>query len=101
MDKTDILAKYDGNNLEVIGENRGKIILMQLSNDEIMNLLAIPSSNMGLKERLKIDFPSRKKHTKHKRRKKHRATKKRRGSLLKSKRKRKKEPTVTTLIGEL
>ena len=102
VDKTDILAKYDGNNLEVIGENRGKIILMQLSNDEIMNLLAIPSSNMGLKERLKIDFPSRKKkHTKHKRRKKHRVTKKRRGSLLKSKSKRKKEPTVTTLIGEL
>ena len=77
VDKTDILAKYDGNNLEVLGENRGKIILMQLSNDEIMNLLAIPSSNMGLKERLKIDFPSRKKkQTKHKRRKKHRLQRK-------------------------
>ena len=68
VDKTDILAKYDGNNLEVMGENRGKIILMQLSNDEIMNLLAIPSSNMGLKERLKIDFLLEK-ETQNKRRK--------------------------------
>jgi len=102
VDKTDIMAKYDGNKLEVVGENRGKIILMQLSNEEIMDILAIPSSNLGLKERLKIDYPSRKKkHTKHKRRKKEKKTKKRSSSIRKSRSKHKKQPTVTTLIGEL
>jgi predicted regulator of Ras-like GTPase activity (Roadblock/LC7/MglB family) len=102
VDKTDIMAKYDGNKLEVVGENRGKIILMQLSNDEIMDILAIPSSNLGLKERLKMDFRSRKKkHTKHKRRKKEKKTKKRSSSIRKSRSKHKKQPTVTTLIGEL
>ena len=60
MDQGNLAAKYNGDNLELMANTNGKIILAQLTNDDIMELLAIPSSNIALEDRLRKDFPNKK-----------------------------------------
>ena len=71
MDQGNLAAKYNGDNLELMANTNGKIILAQLTNDDIMELLAIPSSNIALEDRLRKDFPIRRKSSTTRRRKVH------------------------------
>lgn len=91
VDEANVLANYSGDKLNILGESSDKIIIVQLTNDDIMKLLSIPSSKLSLNERLRLDYPiktRKSKQTKHKKkRKKRRNTRKR------------KVPTITTLIG--
>lgn len=81
---------------------------MQLTNEDIMNILAIPSSNMTLEERIMMDYPIKNKKRRHTRRHKKKAKKQSRKRVLtrrkskKSQRKsKKKEPTITKYLGDL
>ena len=71
IDQGNLAAKYNGDNLELMANTNGKIILAQLTNDEIMELLAIPSSNIALEDRLRKDFPIRRKTSTTRRKKVH------------------------------
>lgn len=103
-----MLAKYDGKNLDIMANKEKKLILMQLTNEDIMNILAIPSSNMTLEERIMMDYPIKNKKRRHTRRHKKKAKKQSRKRVLtrrktkKSQRKsKKKEPTITKYLGDL
>ena len=57
-------ATYNGKNMKITGHDNDKKINLQITNDDIMKLLAKPSSNLTLKERLMNDYnvkPSTKK----------------------------------------
>lgn len=56
IDEGAIQANYDGNLLNVKGFQNDETIYMQLDNDDIMNLLATPASQMPLENRLLNDF---------------------------------------------
>ena len=71
IDQGNLAAKYNGDNLELMANTNGKIILAQLTNDDIMELLAIPSSNIALEDRLRKDFPIRRKTSTTRRKKVH------------------------------
>lgn len=115
IEDSNVLANYDGDTLDIMGRKDDKIVLMQLTNDDIMNILAIPSSNKSLEERLMIDFPEEKKRRKNTRRRKvkrrnskrHSTTRRRRKSIKKTPTVRatprgyKKPPTITKLMSEL
>uniref|UniRef100_A0A6C0CQM3 Uncharacterized protein n=1 Tax=viral metagenome TaxID=1070528 RepID=A0A6C0CQM3_9ZZZZ len=106
IDQGNIVAKYDGKNLDLLGAKDDKIILMQLTNKDIMKLLAIPSSNIGLEERIMMDYPvkrrGRTRRRKQKSIQKRRSTRRRIASKKKSKKRSlKKEPTITKLLGNL
>lgn len=116
IEDSNVLAKYDGDKLDIMGRKDDKIVLMQLTNRDIMNILAIPSSSKTLEERLMIDFPEEKKRRKSTRRRKlkrsnsrrHSTTRRRKKSVKKhtptvrgTPRGYKKPPTVTRLMGEL
>jgi len=57
IDKGYLEAHYDGNNLDMIGTDGDKITYMQMSKDEIMDMLATKSSHIPLEERLMVDYP--------------------------------------------
>ena len=54
---------YDGNTLDAVGTDGEKITFMQLTNDDINNILSLPASNIPLEERLTSDYPMFKKTT--------------------------------------
>ena len=118
IDQGNMAAKYNGDNLELMANTNGKIILAQLTNDDIMELLAIPSSNIALEDRLRKDFPIRRKSSTRRRKKVHhskprkttrRSTTRRsttRGSRSRRSRTRRNKtkhspPTITKLLGDL
>ena len=103
-----VLAKYDGKNLDIMANKENKLILMQLTNKDIMDILAIPSSNLTLEERIMMDYPIKHKKRNYTRRHKSKAKKqsRKRSStrrrLKKSQRKsKKKTPTITKYLGDL
>lgn len=69
MDESSIDAIYDGKDLSIAANSNENIMYMQLNNDEIMNLLAIPASHLDLEKRLKKDFGQKKRKYTLKRRK--------------------------------
>jgi len=70
IDKSSIDAVYDGKDLNIAANSNENIMYMQLNNDEIMSLLAMPASHLDLEKRLKKDFVQKKrKYTLKKRRK--------------------------------
>ena len=70
IDESSIDAVYDGKDLNIATNSNENIMYMQLNNDEIMSLLAIPASHLDLEKRLKKDFVRKKrKYTLKKRRK--------------------------------
>ena len=118
IDQGNLAAKYNGDNLELMANTNGKIILAQLTNDDIMELLAIPSSNIALEDRLRKDFPIRRKTSTTRRKKVHhskprktsrKSTTRRstsRGSRSRRSRTRRNKtkhspPTITKLLGDL
>lgn len=115
LDEAEFTANYDGNKMNIIGNKDDKVILMQLTKDELMDLLAIPSSKQSIEERLMVDFPEEKKRRKSTRRRKlkrrnsrRRSTTRRRKSVKTrtptvrgTPRGYKKPPTVTRLMSEL
>ena len=54
---------YDGKTLDAVGTDGEKITFMQLTNDDINNILSLPASNIPLEERLTSDYPMFKKTT--------------------------------------
>jgi len=70
IDESSIHALYDGKDLNIAANANENIMYMQLNNDEIMSLLAMPASHLDLEKRLKKDFVQKKrKYTLKKRRK--------------------------------
>tara|TARA_B100001059_G_C17420388_1_gene372867 strand:- start:115 stop:387 length:273 start_codon:yes stop_codon:yes gene_type:complete len=70
IDESSIDAVYDGKDLNIAANSNENIMYMQLNNDEIMSLLAMPASHLDLEQRLKKDFVQKKrKYTLKKRRK--------------------------------
>lgn len=70
IDESSIDAIYDGKDLSIAANSNENIMYMQLNNDEIMSLLAMPASHLDLEQRLKKDFGQKKrKYTLKKRRK--------------------------------
>jgi len=49
-------AKYDGKNMKITGHDNDKKFNVKMTNDDIMELLAKPSSNLTLKQRLMNDY---------------------------------------------
>jgi hypothetical protein len=49
-------ANYDGKNMKITGHDNDKKFNVKMTNDDIMNLLAKPSSNLTLKQRLMNDY---------------------------------------------
>ena len=47
---------FDGETLDIAGVQKDKLIVMSLDEDDVMNLLAKPSSSNTLMERLSSDF---------------------------------------------
>jgi len=57
-------ATYNGKNMKITGHDKDKNFNVKMTNDDIMELLAKPSSNLTLKQRLMNDYnvkPSTKK----------------------------------------
>lgn len=70
IDESSIDAVYDGKDLNIAANSNENIMYMQLNNDEIMSLLAMPASHLDLEKRLKKDFVQKKRrYTLKKRRK--------------------------------
>ena len=59
-------SHYDGNDLEIKGYSDGELFYMKLDNEDIKDILALPSNNISLEERLIKDFGKKdhKKNTK-------------------------------------
>jgi hypothetical protein len=60
-------ATYNGKNMKITGHDKDKKFNVKMTNDDIMELLAKPSSNLTLKQRLMNDYnvkPSTTKSTK-------------------------------------
>jgi hypothetical protein len=60
-------ANYDGKNMKISGHDNDKKFNVKMTNDDIMKLLAKPSSNLTLKQRLMNDYnvkPSTRQSTK-------------------------------------
>jgi len=81
---------------------------MQLTNEDIMDILAIPSSNLTLEERIMMDYPIKHKKRQYTRRNKSKAKKKsrkrsttRRRSKKSQGKSKKKVPTITNYLGDL
>ena len=49
-------ANYDGKNMKITGHDKDKKFNVKMTNDDIMKLLAKPSSNLTLKQRLINDY---------------------------------------------
>ena len=49
-------ANYDGKNMKITGHDKDKNFNVKMTNDDIMELLAKPSSNLTLKQRLMNDY---------------------------------------------
>ena len=49
-------ANYDGKNMKITGHDNDKKFNVKMTNDDIMKLLAKPSSNLTLKQRLINDY---------------------------------------------
>jgi len=68
-----LLINYDGENMDISGYQNNDNFYAQLSNKDIMNLLAITANPMSLDKRLKKDFSvkhkTRRHHKKHKKQK--------------------------------
>ena len=75
---------YDGEKIDIAHANDNNIIIMQLDNDELMELLAIPADPTPLDERIRYDYPKRKSARRKSARKRSPATKKRSKSRRKS-----------------
>jgi hypothetical protein len=56
MDDKSFDATYNGKNMKIIGHDKDKSFNIQMTNAEIMKLLARPSSNLTLKQRLMSDY---------------------------------------------
>ena len=56
MDDKSFDAKYDGINMKITGHDKDKKFNVKMTNDEIMELLSKPSSNLTLKQRLMNDY---------------------------------------------
>jgi len=49
-------ATYNGINMKITGHDKDKKFNVKMTNDDIMDLLAKPSSNITLKQRLMNDY---------------------------------------------
>ena len=49
-------ANYDGKNMKITGHDKDKNFNVKMTNDDIMELLSKPSSNLTLKQRLMNDY---------------------------------------------
>ena len=49
-------ATYNGKNMKITGHDKDKKFNIKMTNDDIMELLAKPSSNLTLKQRLMNDY---------------------------------------------
>ena len=49
-------ATYNGKNMKITGHDKDKKFNVKMTNDDIMELLAKPSSNLTLKQRLMNDY---------------------------------------------
>ena len=56
MDDKSFDATYNGKNMKITGHDKDKIFNVKMTNDDIMELLAKPSSNLTLKQRLMNDY---------------------------------------------
>ena len=56
VDKGYFNMNFDGETLDIAGVQKDKLIVMSLDEDDVMNLLAKPSSSNTLMERLSSDF---------------------------------------------
>ena len=56
IDKGYFNMNFDGETLDIAGVQKDKLIVMSLDEDDVMNLLAKPSSSNTLMERLSSDF---------------------------------------------
>ena len=56
IDKGYFNMNFDGETLDIAGVQGDKLIVMSLDEDDVMNLLAKPSSSNTLMERLSSDF---------------------------------------------
>ena len=56
MDDKSFDAKYDGTNMKISGHDKDKKFNVKMTNDDIMELLSKPSSNLTLKQRLMNDY---------------------------------------------
>lgn len=54
-------SHYDGKDLEIKGYSDGELFYMKLDNEEIKDILALPSNDISLEERLIKDFGKNKK----------------------------------------
>lgn len=64
--KSGLNVSYDGNQLDVDVYDNKERIYMQLDNDELGQLISLPSSKHTLEERLRHDFPLVKHKSQHK-----------------------------------
>ena len=65
IDESSIDAIYDGKDLNIAANSNENVMYMQLNNDEIMRLLAMPASHLDLEQRLKRILVKRKENTHH------------------------------------
>jgi len=56
MDDKSFDATYNGKNMKITGHDKDKIFNVKMTNDDIMELLSKPSSNVTLKQRLMNDY---------------------------------------------
>ena len=56
MDDKSFDATYNGKNMKITGHDKDKIFNVKMTNDDIMELLSKPSSNLTLKQRLMNDY---------------------------------------------
>jgi hypothetical protein len=56
MDDKSFDATYNGKNMKIIGHDKDKSFNIKMTNDDIMKLLARPSSNLTLNQRLINDY---------------------------------------------
>ena len=56
MDDKSYDATYNGINMKITGHDKDKKFNVKMTNDDIMELLAKPSSNLTLKQRLMNDY---------------------------------------------
>ena len=109
VDKGYFNMNFDGETLDIAGVQKDKLIVMSLDEDDVMNLLAKPSSSNTLMERLSSDFDDdhimieegpilevldtkEKKSRSHKKSKKSKKSKKKKKSTSSSKKSRRKTP---------
>ena len=100
LDKGYFQMEYDGNEFNMAGVQNDQIMIMSMTNDDIMELLSRRSDPRPIEERLELDFgkpiivksPSKKSH-----RRKPKSTSSKRKTKTKTKTKTKKPSKITSM----